>query len=254
MSVRMTLGISLKMYFGWQQTAAWCREVADILHPHPLTHKPDELALFTFPSSPAIDTALRAFAGSVMEVGAQNISPEPPGAWTGETSAAMLAEMGCGYAEIGHAERRRHFGETDDLIARKVRIALKHRLTPVVCIGEPHQVSAAEATRLAIGQASTVLDNSQEIAGDVIFAWEPQWAIGAPQPAPDDYVRQVCAGLREYLSVRTMGKHRVIYGGSAGPGLLTRLWPDVDGLFLGRFAHQPAALQAVLDEAHELLS
>lgn len=253
MPVKMTLATSLKMYFGWQQTDVWCREVARIVREHPLSRCGGELALFTFPSTPAIETALKAFAGSAMGVGAQNLSAEPPGAWTGETSAAMLAEMGCGYAEIGHAERRRHFGETDELIARKVQMALQHRLTPVVCIGEPLRVSAREVTRIAITQAQTLLDNLDDTQGEVIFAWEPQWAIGAPQPAPHDDVRQVCAGLREYLGAHSSIAHRVIYGGSAGPGLLGRLWPDVDGLFLGRFAHQPAALREILDEAAELL-
>lgn len=253
MSVKLTLGVSLKMYFGWQQTRTWCRDVARLVREHPLTRQPGPVALFTFPSAPALESAVGAFAGSTMGVGAQNVCAQPPGAWTGETSAAMLAEMGCGYVEIGHAERRRYFGETDELIVSKVRLALQHHLTPVVCLGEPERVSAAVATRIAICQARALLDNLHDTPGDIIFAWEPQWAIGAPQPAPHDYVRQVCAGLREYLGTCPSGNHRVIYGGSAGPGLLSQLWPDVDGLFLGRFAHDPGALREILDEARGLL-
>jgi triosephosphate isomerase len=253
MSLKPVIGASMKMYFGYQQTLEWCRAVSGIIASHPLTQREGQATLFTFPSAPAIEGALQAFRGTTMGVGAQNVSSEPPGAWTGEVSAAMLQEMGCRYVEIGHAERRRHFFETDELIQRKVNIALQHGLTPVVCIGEPEQLSPANATRVAIEQARQVLgEPGTTPQGAVIFAWEPQWAIGAPQPAGDDYIREVCSGLRAWLQDNTPDPHRVIYGGSAGPGLLSQLWPDVDGLFLGRFAHQPEAYRAILDEAAAL--
>ena len=83
----------------------------------------------------------------------------------------------------------------------------------------------------------------------LIFAWEPQWAIGAAEPASDNFIRYVCRTLRDALHQRFGQQCRVIYGGSAGPGLLTRLWPDADGIFLGRFSHQPQAVATILDEA-----
>ncbi|WP_312924365.1 triose-phosphate isomerase family protein [Atlantibacter hermannii] len=255
MSVKLTLGVSLKMYFGFQQTLDWSRQVADIVRHHPLLRQHPDTTLFTFPSAPAIDATLRAFDGTVMQVGAQNIAPAGPGAWTGETSAAMIAEMGGKFVEIGHAERRRHFHEDDEVICRKVQLALEEGLTPVICIGEPEQMTIQSATAFAIREADNIVNflHQHALTGDLIFAWEPQWAIGAPQPASADYIQAVCAGLRAHLA-SPAGDHRVIYGGSAGPGLLTQLWPHVDGLFLGRFAHQPAAMQAILDEAHTLLT
>ena len=255
MSVKLTIGVSLKMYFGYEQTLAWSRQVAEIVRQHPLLKAYAHTTLFTFPSAPAIDGTLRAFDGTAMQVGAQNIAPAESGAWTGETSAAMVAEMGGKLVEIGHAERRRHFHEDEAVICRKVQLALENGLTPVICIGEPQQMPIADAAAFAVQEASAIVHFVQQhdLTGDLIFAWEPQWAIGAPQPASAEYIQSVCAGLRTYLS-SVAGNHRVIYGGSAGPGLLSELWPHVDGLFLGRFAHQPAAMQAILDEAYTLLT
>lgn len=255
MSVKLTLGVSLKMYFGYQQTLDWSRQVAEIVRQHPLLSACPQATLFTFPSAPVLEGTLRAFDGTAMQVGTQNIAPAEPGAWTGETSAAMVSEMGGKFVEIGHAERRRHFHEDEAVICRKVQLALENGLTPVICIGEPEKMAIDSATAYAIQEADQIIHFLQQhaLTGELIFAWEPQWAIGAPQPASSDYIQSVCAGLRAHLSALP-GDHRVIYGGSAGPGLLTQLWPHVDGLFLGRFAHQPAAMQAILDEAHTLLA
>ena len=202
MSVKLTLGVSLKMYFGYEQTLSWSQQVADIVRQHPLLKVDAQATLFTFPSAPVIDATLRAFEGTAMQVGAQNIAPAEPGAWTGETSAAMVAEMGGKFVEIGHAERRRYFHEDDAVICRKVQLALENGITPVICIGESQQLPIADATAFAIQEASAIIHFLQQhaLTGDLIFAWEPQWAIGAPQPASAEYIRSVCAGLRTHLS------------------------------------------------------
>ncbi|ELO3891733.1 triose-phosphate isomerase [Salmonella enterica] len=98
-----------------------------------------------------------------------------------------------------------------------------------------------------------MLAHRKEPLPPLIFAWEPQWAIGAPEPASDEYIRYVCSSVRSWLQKRFGKQCKVIYGGSAGPGLLGRLWPDVDGIFLGRFAHQPSALEAIIEEAREIV-
>lgn len=248
MPVNVIVGISHKTYFGYRHTQAWCREVAGILRQRPEAFR-SGVELFTFPAMPAIPLALRHFADTAMATGAQNVCAAPAGAWTGETSAAMLQEMGCRYVEIGHAERRRHFGETVAVINQKIDMAFSCELIPVICIGEERQMSADEAADFAIGQARELLEHRQTPLPALIFAWEPQWAIGAPAPASDDYIRHVCRTLRDDLLRRHGPQCRVIYGGSAGPGLLGRLWPDIDGIFLGRFAHRPEALSAILEEA-----
>lgn len=252
MSGNVIVGISHKAYFGYQQTQQWCEAVAGMLHQLALGNAPIEL--FTFPAMPTIPAVLRAFSGTRMATGAQNVCEAPAGAWTGETSASLLQEMGCRYVEIGHAERRRHFGETVEVINRKIDMAFAYGLTPVICIGEAERMSADAAAAFALEQAQALLAHRTQPLPSLIFAWEPQWAIGAAEPASDDFIRHVCRTLREALHQRYGQQCRVIYGGSAGPGLLTRLWPDADGIFLGRFSHQPQAVATILDEALALIA
>lgn len=253
MSLNLIIGTSHKTYFGYKQTQAWCQQIADILHTQPPAVI-SQLQLFTFPAMPAIAEALTCFSGTAMATGAQNSCAFPPGAWTGETSAAMLQEMGCRYVELGHAERRRHFDETTEIINRKIDMAYENGLTPVICIGEDTQMSVDDAAICAIQQADELLGH--RTAGSLpatVFAWEPQWAIGAAEPASDEYIRHVCRALRLHLQQHYGAQCQVIYGGSAGPGLLKRLWPEVDGIFLGRFAHDPQAFSAILDEARDII-
>lgn len=245
------LGVSLKMYFGYQQTLDWSRAVADVAREHPAITRGD-IGLFILPAFPALTAVKDIFAGTPVRVGAQDICQAENGAWTGEVSGSMLAEIGCSMAEIGHAERRRYFSEDDAMIAAKVATSLRHQLTPVLCLGEPDRVAPAEAIAVCQQQVDAYLATAlaQGLQGEVILAYEPQWAIGAPQPAPDDYIREVCGGLKNVTASGIV--FRVIYGGSAGPGLLKRLKGDVEGLFLGRFAHDPVALHQIVEEAAAL--
>ncbi|KGT92415.1 triosephosphate isomerase [Erwinia typographi] len=249
---RITLGVSLKMYFSYQQTLAWSEEVAALARHHPAIVS-GEVGLFVLPSFPALPAVLAAFADTNVVVGAQDLCQQDNGAWTGEVSGTMLAEMGCGFAEIGHAERRRYYGESDELIAAKLAASLRNGLTPVLCLGEPDQGSSQSAIALCRQQldASLQAAREQKLSGHVILAYEPQWAIGAATSAPDDFIAEVCHGLREFSGLGEF-TFSVIYGGSAGPGLLSRLGHRVGGLFLGRFAHQPSALATIVDEAAAL--
>ncbi|WP_409074809.1 triose-phosphate isomerase family protein [Pantoea sp. C3] len=247
------LGVSLKMYFSYQQTLTWCRDVAELARRHPAIQQ-GEVGLFVLPAYPAIPAVAEIFADTPVRFGGQDVCQAENGAWTGEVSASMLQELGCSLAEIGHAERRRHFHEDKTQIAAKVAMSLRHGLTPVLCIGEEQEGEPAQAIALCQQQLAEALDNAgqQGLQGSVFFAYEPQWAIGAPQPAPDSYIRAVCAGLRDLQTPDGIDL-QVIYGGSAGPGLIQRLAGDVDGLFLGRFAHDPKALAQIIDEASALL-
>lgn len=248
---KIWLGVSLKMYFGYQQTLAWCREVATLAQ-HPAVQRGD-VGLFVLPAYPAIPAVTEIFAGTPVRVGAQDVCQAENGAWTGEVSASMLQELGCSLAEIGHAERRRHFHEDKTQIAAKVAMALRYRLTPVLCIGEPQQGTPEQAIALCQQQLQEALAEAAQhaLSGEVLFAYEPQWAIGAPHPAPDSYIRAVCSGLQQ-LTTPDGITLRVIYGGSAGPGLIQRLGGHVNGLFLGRFAHDPQALAQIVQEASKL--
>jgi len=228
---RPIVGVSLKSYFSLARARQWLLEAAEIV--------PADVEFFVAPSYLAIGDALAAFPDGTA---AQDVSADEPGAFTGEVTATELAEAGVRYAEVGHAERRRLYGETDEQVARKTAAALRHGLVPVLCVGEPDH--GPDAADVAVAQLRSALEGAP--AGRVIVAYEPVWAISAPEPAPDDHIREVTRALRSALRSPS---DAVLYGGSAGPGLLTRLGDAVDGLFLGRRAHDVTGLAAVLDEA-----
>ncbi|WP_016700702.1 triose-phosphate isomerase family protein [Actinoalloteichus spitiensis] len=247
----VTVGVSLKMYFRQARTLDWSRRVADLARTHQAVTS-GLVEVFALPAAPLIPPVLAAFAGTRVGVGAQDLSWADSGAYTGETSGTLLRELGCRYAEVGHAERRRLFGEDDQVVAAKTAAALRNGLTPVLCVGEPDQVSPAEAARRCTTELDTLLATAGRdgAPGRVVVAYEPHWAIGAPEPASAEHIATVCAALRRRLAEDAdRAGSRVIYGGSAGPGLLTELGTEVGGLFLGRFAHDPDAVATILDEA-----
>ncbi|GED23886.1 triose-phosphate isomerase family protein [Halomonas halmophila] len=247
----ITLGISFKMYFGYAQTLTWCRNVAASLTQHPAVLD-GRVSLFVLPSFPAIAPVLDIFADSPVGVGGQNLYQSAYGAYTGEVSGAMLAEMGCSHVEIGHAERLRLFGEDATTVAAKVQVALEHQLTPVLCIGETEHGTPAAAIADCRAQIDNALSRATPTQRQqpIVIAYEPHWAIGASEPASLEHIASVCQGLREHMDSHPAAS--IIYGGSAGPGLLTRLAGQADGLFLGRFAHDPAAYESVINEASML--
>jgi triosephosphate isomerase len=246
------IGVSLKTYFGHRQATEWFEQVAERVRSHPAVASGD-LGFFVIPTYLQIAEAVAAFADTPVRIGAQDVSAFGAGAYTGEVSGAELAEVGVTIAEIGHAERRRLFGETDQEIAAKAAEALRCDLTPLLCIGEAQQLDTAGAANATVAQLHANLTGVPP--GPVIVAYEPVWAIGAPAPAPAGHIVAVGRALRVALDALPEREGSVvIYGGSAGPGLLTQLGDAVDGLFLGRFAHDPDNLLAVLDEACSLVA
>ena len=250
MTTPVTVGVSLKMYFGHAQALDWCAAVAELAHSHPGVVS-GAVDLFVIPGYLAVPAAVEILEGSHVVVGAQDLASADSGAFTGEVSGSELAEIGVGVVEVGHAERRRLFGETDEIVAEKTSAALRNGITPVLCIGETDEGEPADAAAESLRQVASALEGAPD--GRVIVAYEPVWAIGAAEPAPAAYIREVCALLRASVAgLAGRDGSVVIYGGSAGPGLLTELGSDVDGVFLGRFAHDTAALGRVLDEAASL--
>ncbi|WP_238005420.1 triose-phosphate isomerase family protein [Dactylosporangium sp. AC04546] len=248
----LTVGVSLKLYLDLPTTLAWCDRVLDLLRDRPGVAA-GRISLWVLPSLPAVPAVLKRARGTALGVGAQDLFWADRGPYTGAVSGTDLAALGCRYVTVGHAERRRYFGEDDAAVAAKTAAALRAGLTPVVCVGEAEPGSAAVAAAECVRQLDHALTGADATPG-VIVAYEPHWAIGAPQPATAGHITAVCAALREHVAGRSgLGASPVIYGGSAGPGLLSRLDGAVDGLFLGRFAHDPAALAGVLDEADRLV-
>ncbi len=250
MTARVSIGVSLKMYFGHLDARRWFARVAELAARHPAVAE-GRVEFFVIPTYLQVLPAVEAFAGTRTLVGAQDVAAWDRGAYTGEVGAPELAEVGVRVAEVGHAERRRLFGETDEVVAAKVAASLRSGITPVLCLGEADRLDPDAAADATVAQLHAALEGAP--AGRIIVAYEPVWAIGAPEPAPVEHIAAVAERLRTELdALADREGSTVIYGGSAGPGLLARLGDSVDGLFLGRFAHDPDALAGVLDEAAAL--
>jgi triosephosphate isomerase (TIM) len=201
-------------------------------------------------------------------LGAQDCFPATSyGAYTGFTVPSALSELGIKIVELGHAERRKFVGETDESTAAKAAAVSALGMIPLVCIGELEKPDLKSPMSMAVGTAMRQL--SPQITSllaavpkdaPVIFAYEPVWAIGAVEPAGVEYVGPVVEAIRAEVSRvdgRT-GTTRVVYGGSAGPGLWSGkktgaegLGKYVDGMFLGRFAHEISGVKDVVDEVVE---
>jgi len=247
------IGVSLKMYFSHARTLDWCRAVAACIEP---AVSAGEAEFFVMPSYLSVPAA-REILDGLAAVGPQDLATDDTGPFTGEVSGAQIAEFGCTVVEVGHAERRRLFGETDEIVRLKVDAALRNSLTPVLCVGEAERQDPRDAAADCIRQVDDALSLARErVNGNrVIVAYEPFWAIGAAQPASPDHIRAVCSQLRAHVrSLADFPDSAVIYGGSAGPGLLTQIAESVDGLFLGRFAHDVSAVGLILDEVRAIFA
>lgn len=171
--------------------------------------------------------------------GGQDVSEHVSGAYTGEISAAFLAQLECRYVIIGHSERRTLHGETDEQVAAKVSAALAHNVSPIICVGETaedleeHGPSAVPVAQLRAALAG-VTD-----AADIVVAYEPVWAIGSGQAATPEQAEQVAAALRavlvELLGEDVAAKTRILYGGSVKANNIAGFMrePNVDGALVG---------------------
>ena len=254
---RAIIGVSLKMYFDPARSVEWSRRVAELARTHPAITG-GGVRLVVLPSMPVIRDVVEVFDDTLVAVGAQDLFWEDRGPYTGAISGSDLKQIGCEYVEIGHIERRRLFGEDDHMVNLKVKAALRNDLTPLLCIGEADQGPVADAAADCIAQLELALAGVEAPGAEtkpvpLVIAYEPSWAIGVQQPASAEHVIGVTTILRTWLEARPSSQGAsLIYGGSAGEGLLTALDGAGDGLFLGRFAHDALALKAILDEALQL--
>jgi len=241
-SSRPLVAVGLKMYFGIRQTVRWAEEI--VAHPQ-LPSLQAEVDIVVIPTFVALESVRRVFAGRGVALGAQNVFWENDGPYTGEISPPMLAEAGCSFVEIGHAERRRLFGEDDRVVGLKARAAVNSGLTPLICVGEDRRGTPEQAAVACKAQATVALQHLPSHA-PVVLAYEPVWAIGAAEPASQKHINSVAEELRaEFVHRGEMT--RVVYGGTAGPGTFDETG-SLDGLFLGRRAHCVEDLFTVLAE------
>lgn len=243
---RRLVGVSTKMYFSAARTKQFVEEILQLLSKSPALL--DEIDVFIIPDHITLTSVIGQLDRTKILTGAQDAYYEDSGAYTGEVSPQVLAEVGCRIVELGHAERRRIFKETDDDAARKAAAAARNGMIPLVCIGERSQGEVALAVDECRAQVESVMAAVPDGA-EVILAYEPVWAIGAASPAAAEYVVSVVKDIRALDCVqRRSGTTRILYGGSAGPGLFEKLKGGVDGLFLGRFAHDPAQFHKTIQE------
>ena len=229
------LGTSWKM----TKTLAEGRHFAGRLVEHLATRGTPEVQLFVVPPFTAIAAVSEVLGpGSPVLVGAQDAHWEDRGAWTGEVSVPQVKDAGARLVEIGHSERREHFGETVSTTRRKVAATLAHGLTPLLCIGEDAAVQErGESAAFILDQAAGALDGlDEDQLGRVVLAYEPVWAIGeAGRPATAEELAEPFAALGRRYGGRVRG---LLYGGSVDTGNAGELLdiPHVAGLFVGRAA------------------
>jgi len=243
------VGTNTKMYFDLPATTSYISSVSKIAPP-----SGSSTGTFIIPSYPCLAAASEALkATPQVLLGAQNCHEEDSGPHTGEVSALMLKQMGCSIVLLGHAERRSApFNETDEMVAEKAKAVARNGMIPLVCIGEKSRSNIiSEGVGIAIRECSSQIMQVLRAVSDapIIFAYEPVWAIGAQEPASADHVLNVVAGLKKLI--KTMGaerEFRMIYGGSAKPGTWATLKGGLDGLFLGRFAHNVENFKQVVQE------
>jgi triosephosphate isomerase len=244
------VAVSLKMYFDHFGAIEWARQVRDRVAPHP-SLSGGRVDVVVLPDHASVAGIIRIFEGTPVRVGAQDLSWADSGAYTGDVSGVTLRQLGCTLVEIGHAERALHHGEDSRVTGRKLGAALRNALQPMICVGEPEEGDPLDAAGQCLAQWRAIWNEVPEnerlisSAKPAVVAYEPVWSIGADNPASAQHTTAVVNALRS-SGCLPLGT-RIVYGGSAGPELVPRLGRTVDGFFLGRRAHDPSALLAVID-------
>jgi triosephosphate isomerase len=221
---------------------------------------PEGIDVLVCPPSISLTTAAKTVEGTGINVGAQDVHFKDNGSYTGEISTQMLTEVGCSHVIVGHSERREYFGETDAIVNKKIKKALSSDLHPIVCVGESlEQRENGQHKPIVKQQVEIALqDIDQDAAGDIVFAYEPLWAIGTGKTASPDQAEEMHAFIRENISSNydeeTADGIRILYGGSMKPknaqGLLGQ--PDIDGGLIGGASLKADSFNGIIEIAAEL--
>ena len=219
----------------------------------PLIGDLDQVEVVLAPPFTALDRVGQRLAGTAVALAGQNLNPAEQGAFTGEVSAAMLADLGCRYAIVGHSERRSLYGEGDALVASKAAALLARGLRPIVCVGETLEQREAGGTFDVVGNQLTgslaEVPNGAET--ELVVAYEPVWAIGTGRTATPETAQQVHAFIRGRLAVRfgEAGQQiRIQYCGSVKPENVDALMaqPDIDGALVGGASLDPEVFARIV--------
>jgi triosephosphate isomerase len=234
------------------KTVAEAAEFVDALLPKIAATQHDVVIC---PSFLALSEVIERSRGSAIRVAAQNMHEEGSGAFTGEVSAPMLVELDVDAVILGHSERRQHFSETDDSLARKVPAALAAGLEPILCIGESEEARDADQTE-AVLERQLQADLAELEPGrvaEVVIAYEPIWAIGTGRTATPEEAQETIAFIRDALRERGAAGDdvRILYGGSVKPSNAAELMaqPDIDGALVGGASLDPEDFAAIVEAA-----
>lgn len=240
---RPLVGGNWKMHMLHGEAEEYCRRfVAEF------RHETAEVALF--PSHPLLPTVAGGVAGSPVACGGQDIHPEEKGAHTGDVSGPQLIDAGCSWVLCGHSERRQDHGESDELVGQKADAAIRHGLTPLICIGETLEERRANRTfEVLERQLGRALAGRPD---PFAVAYEPIWAIGTGETATPEMAQEAHRFLRELLADligdEAAAARRILYGGSAKPGNAAELYaqPDIDGFLVGGASLDPESFIAII--------
>lgn len=187
-----------------------------------------------------LTTLVQAAQGTPVRIGAEDVNENAQGAFTGEISAGMLADIGCHLVIVGHSERRTMYGDTDERVALKAQAALSCALAPIVCVGETLQErQAGQTMEVVTSQLQAVIDLiGVQGLSCAVLAYEPVWAIGTGLSATPEQAQEVHAALRAFVAkydAQVADQLRILYGGSVKPGNAAELFaqPDIDGGLIG---------------------
>ncbi len=216
-------------------------------------HTRDEIVLC--PSFLSVANVVAAVQGTNIHVGGQNMLWQEEGAFTGETSAAMLRAAGCTHVILGHSERRQFFGETDETVNQKLHTALKHKLVPIVCVGELlAEREGGKTEEVLLRQTVKALANlTPEVSRAIVIAYEPVWAIGTGKTATAEMAAEAHLIIRSQVA-RSLGHEvasamRILYGGSVKPDNASSLLnqPEIDGALVGGASLDPQSFAKIVN-------
>jgi triosephosphate isomerase len=234
------------------KTVAEAQQFVDALLPRIAATQNDVVIC---PPFTALTAVVERRYGTAVKVAAQNMHEEGSGAFTGEISAPMLAELDVEAVVLGHSERRQYFNETDEALARKLPAALAADLEPILCVGESEQARDDGETEAVLErqlQGDLAGLESKQIDG-IVIAYEPIWAIGTGRTATAEQAQEVCAFIRDVVRMRGADDSavRILYGGSVKPANAAELLglPDVDGALVGGASLDPEEFAAIVEAA-----
>ncbi len=248
MARKKVIAANWKMYKNPEQTKQFLQDFLPMVAGH------DRDEIVVCPPYVNLQAALEAATGSTVAVGAQNVYWKEEGAFTGEISSSMLVAVGCTHVIIGHSERRQYFGETDDSVNLKLKAALEHGLTPIVCVGEVLEEREAGLTEDVLRRQCVRAFNalSAKKAAKMVIAYEPVWAIGTGKTATPQMASDAHLIIRGEAS-KAFGEEfanalRILYGGSVKPDNANSLMSEeeIDGALVGGASLDPKSFTAIV--------